>query len=111
MATYRLKRKSYGIVEGAENVVGGTMKGVGKAADTALGGVAGAAMGAKYLGEGIGAVTGLGGLGGALLGAGLGALVGLVRQADLWGSRLNVDDRLMKWIVQDLKEYYRKIKG
>ncbi len=74
MATYRLKRKSYGIVEGAENVVGGTMKGVGKAADTALGGVAGAAMGAKYLGEGIGAVTGLGGLGGALLGAGLGAL-------------------------------------
>ena len=42
MATYRLKRKSYGIVEGAENVVGGTMKGVGKAADTALGGVAGA---------------------------------------------------------------------
>ncbi len=73
METYRFKRKSYGIVEGAENVVGGTMKGVGKAADSTLGGIAGAAMGAKYLGEGIGALTGIGGVGGTLLGMGLGA--------------------------------------
>lgn len=79
--------------------------------DTVSGAIAGAGAMGVWSAPLINKVTrfrGKGGMMGAMakgvvLGAGLGALVGLVRQADLWSSRLNVDDRLMKWIVQDLK--------
>lgn len=54
MARYRLKRKTYGIGEAVgntlSNTVGGGMEMVGKAADTKLGGFAGAMTGMGLLG-------------------------------------------------------------
>ena len=69
MAKYRLKRKTFGVVQNTLNGVGdavkttagGVMEGVGKAADTkvggTIGGIAGAVKGAS-----------IGGIGGAVIG-------------------------------------------
>ena len=54
MARYRLKRKTYGIGDAVSNTlsntIGGGMEAVGKAADTKLGGLAGAITGIGTLG-------------------------------------------------------------
>ena len=77
MATYRLKRKTYGLVDAAENTVGGAAGGIGNAMDTKVGGAIGGAAGAmtagKWIGNGLQSlnVPGagfLGTIGGALLG-------------------------------------------
>ena len=51
MAKYRLKRKTYGIGEAVGNTLGGVTEAVGKAADTKLGGFAGALGGMSLLGS------------------------------------------------------------
>ena len=69
MAKYRLKRKTFGMVqstlngvgETVKNTAGGVMEGVGKAADTKVGGTIGGLAGAKL---GFSA----GGIGGAVIG-------------------------------------------
>jgi hypothetical protein len=75
MAKYRLKRKTFGVVEAAGNVLGNTagglMKGVGTIADSKIGRIAGGVIGAKTLGHTIGALTGmplLGTIGGYIAG-------------------------------------------
>lgn len=81
MATYRLKRRLYGVTEAMGNVVGGTAEGVGKFMDTKPAALAGGLVGASTLGSAITTgLTGLGGLAGTLagpagwlIGAGLGA--------------------------------------
>lgn len=50
MARYRLKRKTYGVGEAVGNTLGGVTESVGKAADTKLGGLVGAAGGIGLLG-------------------------------------------------------------
>lgn len=51
MARYRLKRKTYGIGDAVSNTLGGGMETIGKAADTKLGGLAGAMAGIGLLGK------------------------------------------------------------
>ena len=55
MAKYRLKRKTYGVVEATGNVLGNTVGGVteaaGKAMDTKVGGLAGAISSIGLLGS------------------------------------------------------------
>ena len=67
---YRLKRKTFGVAEAAQNVIGGAAETAGNIADTKIGGLAGglATGGAiqSALGLGMGPV-------GWLIGAGLGA--------------------------------------
>ncbi len=67
---YRLKRKTFGVAEAAQNVIGGAAETAGNIADTKIGGLAGglATGGAiqSALGIGMGPV-------GWLIGAGLGA--------------------------------------
>ena len=67
---YRLKRKTFGVAEAAQNVIGGAAETAGNIADTKIGGLAGglATGGAiqSALGIGLGPV-------GWLIGAGLGA--------------------------------------
>ena len=51
MARYRLKRKIYGVVgDAVSNTLGGATETIGKAADTKLGGLAGAVGGMGLLG-------------------------------------------------------------
>ena len=81
MATYRLKRKTFGWAEGAQNTIGGIAGGVGKALDSKPAAVAGGLAGGATLGSAIGqGLSSLGGLAGAasgplgwLVGAGIGA--------------------------------------
>ena len=67
---YRIKRKTFGVAEAAQNVIGGAAETAGNLADTKIGGLAGglATGGAiqSALGIGLGPV-------GWLIGAGLGA--------------------------------------
>ena len=67
---YRIKRKTFGVAEAAQNVIGGAAETAGNIADTKIGGLAGglATGGAiqSALGIGLGPV-------GLLIGAGLGA--------------------------------------
>lgn len=82
MARYRIKRKTYGLVDGAGNVVSGVAGGVGKALDSTPAAVAGGLAGGATLGASIGSgLAGLGGIASAcsgplgwLVGAGIGAL-------------------------------------
>lgn len=64
MARYRLKRKYYGVVDAAGNVLsntaGGIMQGAGKAMDTTIGGLTGGLLGAPLI---AGLMPGLGPLG------------------------------------------------
>lgn len=81
MATYILKRKTYGLVDAAKDTAGGIMGGAGKALDSKPAAIAGGLAGGSLLGGAIG--TGLAGLGGLagmaagplgwLVGAGIGA--------------------------------------
>lgn len=63
MAKYRLKRKTFGVIEAAGNTLGNTagglMKGVGAAADSKIGRFAGGVIGAGTLGQTIGSLTGM----------------------------------------------------
>ena len=65
MATYRIKRKTFGLIDSAggavKNTVGGVMEGVGKAAATGTGSTIGGLAGMK-------AGFGIGGVGGAIAG-------------------------------------------
>ena len=75
---YRIKRKTFGVAEAAQNVIGGTMETAGNIADTKIGGVAGGLAGGSMLGAKIGAaLPGMLGFAsgpiGWLVGAGLGA--------------------------------------
>ena len=77
MARFRLKRKTFGVAEAAQNTIGGVAETAGNIADTKVGGVAGGIGGGALLGSTIAA--GLPALGfaagpvGWLIGAGLGA--------------------------------------
>lgn len=81
MATYTLKRKTYGLADAASNTIGGIAGGVGKALDSQPAAVAGGLAGGALLGSKIAAgLSSLGGLAsigagpiGWLVGAGLGA--------------------------------------
>ena len=76
MAKYRLKRKTFGVIEAAGNTlgntVGGLMKGVGAAADSKIGRFAGGVVGANTIGRTISYMTGghpiLGAIGGYIAG-------------------------------------------
>lgn len=86
MATYRIKRKQYGLVDGvtgaAANTLGGISTAAGKTLDSGVGGlvggVAGAHLGGAAIGAGIDAVTGgiLGGPISSLLGYAAGYKLG-----------------------------------
>lgn len=75
MAKYRLKRKTFGVIEAAGNTLGNTagglMKGVGAAADSKIGRVAGGVLGAGTIGSTLGYM-----MGGSLLAKGLGYVAG-----------------------------------
>jgi len=74
---YRIKRKTFGVAEAAQNVIGGAAETAGNIADTKIGGTVGGILGGSMLGAKIGAaLPALGfasGPVGWLLGAGLGA--------------------------------------
>lgn len=63
MAKYRLKRKTFGVIEAAGNTLGNTagglMKGVGSIADSKIGRFAGGVIGARTIGHALGAMTGM----------------------------------------------------
>ena len=63
MATYRIKRKTFGVIEAAGNTLGNTagglMKGVGTAADSKIGKFAGGVIGAGTIGRTLGNMTGM----------------------------------------------------
>ncbi len=63
MAKYRLKRKTFGVIEAAGNTLGNTagglMKGVGSAADSKIGRFAGGVIGAGTIGKTLGMMTGM----------------------------------------------------
>ena len=85
MARYRLKRKTFGALEAAGNVLGntagGVMKGAGSVLDSNAGRVVGGLAGAKVLGSAIKY-----GLGGGL-GAGLvGGIAGYVAGKNITGG-------------------------
>ena len=73
-----IKRKTFGVAEAAQNVIGGAAETAGNIADTKIGGLAGGIAGGSMLGAKIGAAL-PGALGfasgpiGWLIGAGLGA--------------------------------------
>lgn len=75
MATYHLKRKTYGLAEAAQNTLGGVAGGVGKALDSTPAAIAGAAHGfLGPVGQAIGGgLSALGVPGGMLLGQVVGA--------------------------------------
>ena len=63
MATYRIKRKTFGVIEAVGNTLGntagGVMKGVGAAADSKIGKFAGGVIGAGTIGRTLGNMTGM----------------------------------------------------
>jgi len=89
MATYRLRRKTFGMADAGQRAAGGAMEGIGKTMDSNLGGVAGGIAGAATVGSAIGAGLGsaigsvvpvvgtaIGGTVGGALGTGLGYMAG-----------------------------------
>ena len=75
MARYVIKRKTYGVAEAAQNVIGGAAETAGNIADTKLGGIAGGLAAGQALTGTIGTALGLGtGPLGWLATAGLGAM-------------------------------------
>lgn len=91
MARYRLKRKTFGVVDAARDAIGGTVETAGDIVGSGLGKTAGAIAGAAYapsilggissalsgpgangIGKVLGGAASLGGPLGALAGAGLG---------------------------------------
>ena len=76
MATYKIKRKTFGWAEGAQNTVGGIAGGVGKALDSKPAAIAGGLAGGA-IGQGLSSLGGLAGAAsgplGWLVGAGIGA--------------------------------------
>ena len=74
---FSIKRKTFGVVEAGQNILGGAMETAGNIADTKIGGLAGGVAGGSLLGGTIaGALPALGfaaGPVGWLIGAGLGA--------------------------------------
>lgn len=76
MARYKLKRKTFGVLDAAQNAAGGITEGAGKMLDSGLGKMTGAAVGAGMFGTGLASAAGsvlssltpLGALGGAILG-------------------------------------------
>lgn len=102
MATYILKRKSYGVVDAAQNTLGGVTGGVGKALDSTPGAAVGGLLGGHIIGGGIktalansGGVLGssvagpLGWLAGAAIGAA--ATRGLGKGLKRAGSSMGTD--------------------
>lgn len=79
MARYRLKRKTFGVIEAAGNTLGNTaggiMKGVGSAADSNIGRFAGGILGAGTIGSTVGYMLGGGPLA-KLAGLGAGYVAG-----------------------------------
>ena len=77
MATYHLKRKTFGILEAGQNVLGGVAGGVGKAMDSTPAAIAGGVHGfvgpvGTTLGTALsGAIGPIGGLLGRIVGAGV----------------------------------------
>lgn len=73
MARYRLKRKIYGVVDAAGNVLsntaGGVMQGAGKAMDTTIGGLTGGVLAAPVIASLIPGAGPLGLLAGAAIGS------------------------------------------
>jgi hypothetical protein len=86
MATkYRIKRKTFGVIDAVGNTLGNTaggiMKGVGSAADSKIGRFAGGVLGAGTIGRTLGYM-----MGGGLLARGLGALGGYVAGKAITGG-------------------------
>lgn len=80
MARYRLKRKTFGVVEAARDVVGGTLETAGDFAGSGIGKVIGGTLGAAY------APSILGGIGSVLGGArGLGGVGSVIGKIAGWG--------------------------
>ena len=79
MARYRLKRKTFGVIEAAGNTLGNTaggiMKGVGSVADSNIGRFGAGILGATTIGRTAGYMLG-GGLLGRAVGAGIGYVAG-----------------------------------
>ena len=75
MATYHLKRKTFGFADAAKNTIGGVAGGVGKALDSTPAAIGGAAYGAMGpVGDFLSStMTGLGVPGGNILGRVIGA--------------------------------------
>ena len=69
---YRLKRKTFGVAEAAQNVIGGAAETAGNIADTKIGGLAGGLATGGAISSAIPALASLGPVG-WLIGAGLGA--------------------------------------
>lgn len=69
---YRIKRKTFGVAEAAQNVIGGAAETAGNIADTKIGGLAGGLATGGAIASHIGALSALGPVG-WLIGAGLGA--------------------------------------
>ena len=78
--TFRLKRKTFGVIDAARNAVGGTVETAGDILSSGVGKTAGALAGAAYaptIMGGIGKV--MGGIGGANIGAsGVGSVLGKI---------------------------------
>lgn len=72
MATYRLRRKLYGVGDAVGTAAGGALQTVGGLADTTLGGAAGGLYSASKWGSAIGDALGIGGVGGALAAGAIG---------------------------------------
>lgn len=76
---YRIKRKTFGVADAAQNVIGGAAETAGNIADTKIGGLAGGLATGGTIASGLGITSALSGLGslagpvGWLIGAGLGA--------------------------------------
>ena len=85
MAKYRLKRKTFGVIEAAGNTLGNTagglMKGVGSIADSKIGRFAGGVVGAGTIGRTLGMMTG-----GGLLGTALGTVGGYIAGKAITGG-------------------------
>lgn len=78
MARYRLKRKTFGVVDAARDAIGGTVETAGDIVGSGLGKIAGAATGAAYapaIGSAVSSALG-GSAVGKLVGASLGNPIG-----------------------------------
>ena len=72
MARFRIKRKTFGVADAAQNVIGGAAETAGNIADTKIGGLAGGLATGGAIAGAIPALTALGPVG-WMIGAGLGA--------------------------------------
>lgn len=76
MATYILKRKTYGLVDGVKETGAGVAGGVGKALDSTPAAIGGGILGGHYLGNAIGGALANSGWLGSAVGGPLGWLIG-----------------------------------